>query len=130
MKIDGLSVMLRYHDGKLTEGITRGNGQVGESVYENILEIKSIPKEIPTKLPYLEVRGEVYMSNETFEKIIQKDTDGQKYKTPRNLAAGTLRQLDSRVVRERDLDIFVFNLEISEGKDFTSHSETLQWLDK
>ena len=70
------------------------------------------------------------MSNETFEKIIQKDTDGQKYKTPRNLVAGTLRQLDSRVVRERDLDIFVFNLEISEGKDFTSHSETLQWLDK
>lgn len=130
MKIDGLSVMLRYHDGKLTEGITRGNGQVGESVYENLLEIKSIPKEIPTKLPYLEVRGEVYMSNETFEEIINKDILGKKYKTPRNLAAGTLRQLDPSVVRERNLDIFVFNLEISEGKDFTSHSETLEWLDK
>ena len=131
MKIDGLTVMLRYHNGKLTEGITRGRDQVGESVYENLLEIKSIPKEIPTKLPYLEVRGEVYMSNETFEKVIQKqkDVNGKKYKTPRNLAAGTLRQLDSKVVRERNLDIFVFNLEISEGKDFTSHSETLKWLE-
>ncbi|MEK5478161.1 NAD-dependent DNA ligase LigA [Paenibacillus sp. FSL R5-0407] len=131
MKIDGLTVMLRYHNGKLTEGITRGDGEVGESVYENLLEIKSIPKEIPTKLPYLEIRGEVYMSNETFEKVIQKqkDVNGKKYKTPRNLAAGTLRQLDSRVVRDRNLDIFVFNLEISEGKDFTSHSETLKWLE-
>ncbi|MEB4799032.1 NAD-dependent DNA ligase LigA, partial [Paenibacillus chondroitinus] len=132
MKIDGLTVMLRYHNGKLTEGITRGNGEVGESVYENLLEINSIPKEIPTKIPYLEVRGEVYMSNETFEKVIQKqiDTNGKKYKTPRNLAAGTLRQLDSRVVRDRNLDIFVFNLEISEGIDFISHSETLKWLEK
>jgi DNA ligase (NAD+) len=132
MKIDGLTVMLRYHNGKLTEGITRGDTVVGESVYENLLEIKSIPKEIPTKLPYLEVRGEVYMSNETFEKVIQKqkDTSGKKYKTPRNLAAGTLRQLDSRVVRDRNLDIFVFNLEVSEGKDFTSHIETLKWLEK
>ncbi len=131
MKIDGLTVMLRYHNGKLTEGITRGDGEVGESVYENLLEIKSIPKVIPTKLPYLEVRGEVYMSNETFERVIQKqkDTNGKKYKTPRNLAAGTLRQLDSGVVRERNLDIFVFNLEISEGKDFTSHVETLKWLE-
>ncbi|REE84547.1 DNA ligase (NAD+) [Paenibacillus taihuensis] len=131
MKIDGLTVMLRYHNGKLTEGITRGRDQVGESVYENLLVIKSIPKEIPTKLPYLEVRGEVYMSNETFEKVIlkQNDAGGKKYKTPRNLASGTLRQLDSRVVRDRNLDIFVFNLEISEGKEFISHSETLKWLE-
>lgn len=131
MKIDGLTVMLRYHNGKLTEGITRGDGEVGESVYENLLEIKSIPKEISTKLPYLEVRGEVYMSNETFEKVLQKqkDANGKKYKTPRNLAAGTLRQLDSSVVRERNLDIFVFNLEIAEGKEFTYHSESLNWLE-
>lgn len=131
LKIDGLTVMLRYHNGKLTEGITRGNGETGESVYENLLEIESIPKEIPTKLPYLEVRGEVYMSNETFEKVIKKQNDagGKKYKTPRNLASGTIRQLDSKIVRERNLDIFVFNLEISEGKDFTSHSETLKWLE-
>lgn len=130
LKIDGLSIMLRYHNGKLTDGITRGNGEIGESVFENILEIKSIPKEIPTKLSYLEVRGEVFMSNETFEKITEKQSDvgGKTYKTARNLAAGTLRQLDPSIVRDRNLDFFVFNLEISEGKNFTSHSETLEWL--
>ncbi|MDQ0215564.1 DNA ligase (NAD+) [Oikeobacillus pervagus] len=130
MKIDGLTVMLRYHNGKLTEGITRGNGEVGESVYENVLEIKTIPKSIPTELPYLEVRGEVYMSNKSFEMVLEREKNkgGKKYKTARNLASGTLRQLDSRIVRERNLDMFVFNLEISEGKDFTSHSETLEWL--
>lgn len=129
-KIDGLSVLLRYHNGELTEAITRGNGEIGESVYENVLEIQSVPKIISAKLPYLEVRGEVYMSNESFEKVLEseKNKGGKKYKTARNLAAGTLRQLDSRVVKERNLDIFVFNLEISEGKEFTSHSETLEWL--
>ncbi|MGG1552362.1 NAD-dependent DNA ligase LigA [Paenibacillus ferrarius] len=130
MKIDGLTVMLRYHQGKLTEGITRGNGEQGESVYENLLEIRSIPKTIPTTLPYVEVRGEVYMSNEAFERIMQKqqESGGKTYKTARNLAAGTLRQLDSKIVRERNLDIFVFNLEISEGKEFISHAESLEWL--
>ncbi len=129
-KVDGLSVVLRYYDGKLTEGITRGDGSIGESVYENLLEIKSIPSEIPSKLPYLEVRGEVYMSNEAFEKANQKqeETGGKIYQTARNLAAGTLRQLDPSVVRERNLDIYVFNLEISQGRDFTSHSESLKWL--
>ncbi|MGL5327993.1 MAG: NAD-dependent DNA ligase LigA [Peptostreptococcaceae bacterium] len=129
-KIDGLSVVLRYHDGKLTEGITRGDGVIGESVYENLLEIKSIPKTIPTKLPYLEVRGEVYISNEAFEKTNKKQeaTGGKKYQNPRNLAAGTLRQLDPSIVRDRNLDMFVFNLEISEGKEFNSHSQTLEWL--
>jgi DNA ligase (NAD+) len=129
-KIDGLTVMLRYHNGKLTEGITRGNGEEGESVYENVLEIKTIPKSIPTELPYLEVRGEVYMSNESFERVLEKEKNkgGKIYKTARNLASGTLRQLDSSIVRERDLDIFVFNLEISEGKNFKLHSETLEWL--
>lgn len=129
-KVDGLSVVLRYNDGQLVEGITRGDGVTGESVYENLLEIKSIPRTIPTKLPYLEVRGEVYMSNEAFEKANKKqeETGGKIYQTARNLAAGTLRQLDPTVVRERDLDIYVFNLEISEGKEFTSHSESLEWL--
>lgn len=129
-KIDGLSVVLRYHNGKLTEGITRGDGIIGESVYENLLEIKNIPKTIPTKLPYLEVRGEVYISNKAFEEANKKQEaiGGKKYQNPRNLAAGTLRQLDPSIVRERNLDIFVFNLEISEGKEFTSHSETLEWL--
>jgi DNA ligase (NAD+) len=129
-KIDGLTVVLRYYNGEFTEGITRGSGTEGESVYENLLEIKSIPKTIPTKLPYLEVRGEVYMSNETFEKVNRKQeqTGGKTYQTARNLASGTLRQLDSTIVRERNLDIFVFNLEISQGKEFSSHSESLRWL--
>ncbi|MEK5101027.1 NAD-dependent DNA ligase LigA [Cytobacillus sp. FSL M8-0252] len=130
MKIDGLTVMLRYHNGKLTEGITRGNGEVGEGVYENVLEIQTVPKSIPTKLPYLEVRGEVYMSNKSFEMVLEREKNkgGKTYKTARNLASGTLRQLDSSIVRERNLDIFVFNLEISEGKNFTSHSETFEWM--
>lgn len=129
-KIDGLSVVLRYRDGRLVEGITRGDGQTGESVYENLLAISSIPVEIPSKQPYLEVRGEVYMSSASFEKanIRQQETGGRIYQTARNLAAGTLRQLDPQVVKERELDIFVFNLEISEGRDFASHSESLEWM--
>ncbi|WP_010252347.1 NAD-dependent DNA ligase LigA [Acetivibrio cellulolyticus] len=129
-KIDGLSVVLRYNDGNLVEGITRGDGLVGESVYENLLEIQSIPRTIPTKLPYLEVRGEVYMSAEAFEKANRKqeETGGKIYQTARNLAAGSLRQLDPGIVRERNLDIYVFNLEICQGKDFSSHSESLNWL--
>ncbi len=129
-KLDGLSVVLRYHNGVLTEGITRGDGEVGESVYENLLMIPTIPKEIPTPLPYLEVRGEVYMSYEAFNQVNQKQEEigERKYQTPRNLAAGTMRQLDPSIVKERNLDIFVFNLEISEGMEFTSHSESLNWL--
>ncbi|HBE8719198.1 TPA: NAD-dependent DNA ligase LigA [Clostridioides difficile] len=129
-KIDGLSVVLRYYNGELTEGITRGDGVTGESVYENLLQIKSIPKSIPTKLPYLEVRGEVYISNKAFMKVNEKQEKlgEKKFQTARNLASGTLRQLDSQIVKERDLDIFVFNLEICEGKEFGSHLETLEWL--
>src|SRR5690606_19271105 len=74
-KIDGLSVVLRYNDGVLTEGITRGDGETGESVFESLLEISTIPKTIPAKLPYLEVRGEVYMSNESFEVANQKQEE-------------------------------------------------------
>ncbi len=129
-KIDGLSVVLRYYDGIFKEGITRGDGTVGESVYENLLEVKSIPKKIPAKQPYLEVRGEVYMSNESFELVNQKQEELEKklFANPRNCAAGTLRQLDPSIVRERNLDIFVFNLEISQGKEFNSHSHSLEWL--
>jgi len=129
-KIDGLSVLLRYHNGILTEGITRGDGAIGESVYENLLVIPAIPKIIPEKLPYLEVRGEIYMSFESFEKANRKqmETGGKIYQTARNLAAGTLRQLDPNIVKERELDFFAFNLEISQGKEFTSHAETLKWL--
>lgn len=129
-KVDGLSVVLRYNNGNFVEGITRGNGYIGESVYENLLVISTIPKTISAKLPYLEVRGEVYMSNDAFEKANQRQEEigGKIYQTPRNLAAGSLRQLDPDIVKERNLDIYVFNLEISYGKDFVSHSESLKWL--
>ncbi len=129
-KIDGLSVVLRYYDGVFKEGITRGDGHIGEGVYENLLEISSIPKEIDAKLSYLEVRGEVYMSTENFEAVNERQIELEKktFANPRNCAAGTLRQLDPTIVRERKLDIFVFNLEICNGKEFNSHSETLNWL--
>ncbi len=129
-KIDGLSVVLRYNDGTFVEGITRGDGLIGESVYENLLEIQNVPKSIPEKYSYLEVRGEVYMTNDTFERINlkQEEVGGKIYQTARNLAAGTLRQLDSAIVKERNLDIFVFNLEICNGREFASHSESLNWL--
>lgn len=130
-KIDGLTVVLRYYNGELKEAITRGDGTIGESVYENILEVKSIPKRIPVDLTYLEIRGEMYMTNKNFRKVNEKQEElGEKlFKNPRNLASGTIRQLDPSIVKERNLDIFIFNLEISEGKEFTTHSETLSWLE-
>ena len=129
-KIDGLTLVLRYRDGKLTDAITRGDGSIGESVYENALVIDSIPKEISEKLSYLEVRGECFMSTESFEAANrrQSETGGKIYQNRRNSAAGTLRQLDPNIVKERGLDIFIFNLEIAEGKEFSSHYETLEWL--
>jgi len=129
-KIDGLTLVLRYKKGKLVEAITRGDGLIGESVYENALVINSIPKTIPEKLSYLEVRGECYMSSESFEAANRKqeETGGKIYQNRRNSAAGTLRQLDPAVVKERGLDIFIFNLEKAEGKEFKSHLESLNWL--
>lgn len=131
-KIDGLTIVLRYRDGRLEEAITRGDGTVGESVYENALAIQSIPNTIPERLPYLEVRGEVYMSSESFASANEKQalSGGKIYQNRRNSAAGTMRQLDSVIVAERGLDIFVFNLELAEGKEFSSHKETLDWLTK
>jgi len=129
-KIDGLTLVLRYKEGKLVDAITRGDGSIGESVYENALVIDSIPKEIPEKLSYLEVRGECFMSSESFEAANrrQEEIGGKIYQNRRNSAAGTLRQLDPNVVKERGLDIFIFNLEIAQGKDFNTHHETLEWL--
>ncbi len=129
-KIDGLTMVLRYHNGKLDQAITRGDGAVGEDVTANAMAIRSIPKELPEKLPYLEVRGEVYMSTESFNaaNAKQEREGGKVYQNRRNSAAGTMRQLDPKVVAERGLDIFIFNLEIAEGKTFSSHIETLQYL--
>ena len=130
-KIDGLSVSLRYKDGKFVQGMTRGDGvSYGEDITENLKMIKSIPREISAIIPYLEVRGEVYMDNATFEAVNerQEEIEGKIFANPRNCAAGTLRQLDSTVVAERNLSIFVFNIQAVEGKSFTSHTETLSWL--
>lgn len=130
-KIDGLSVSLRYRNGKFDQGITRGDGvNYGEDVTENLQMIKSIPHTLPEKLPYLEVRGEVYMDNDVFDAVNarQEELGGKIFANPRNCAAGTLRQLDSKVVAERGLSIFIFNLQAVQGKEFTSHAETLDWL--
>lgn len=129
-KIDGLSVLLRYENGVFTEGITRGDGVTGESVFESLLEIADVPRKIEDAPAYLQVRGEVYMSDEAFLRANEKQEElGKKlFANPRNCAAGTLRQLDPSIVRERGLNLFVFNLEISEGKEFKSHSESLEYL--
>lgn len=129
-KIDGLSLVLRYRNGKLEEAITRGDGIAGESVIENACVVRGIPLEIAEALPYLEVRGEVYMSSESFERANREQADigGKLYQNRRNSAAGTMRQLDSSIVAQRELDFFVFNVEIAEGKAFLSHAETFQWL--
>ncbi|MDD2300981.1 MAG: NAD-dependent DNA ligase LigA [Bacillota bacterium] len=130
-KIDGLTLVLRYRNGVLEEAITRGDGIIGESVYENALAVRSIPRNIPEKLEYLEVRGEVYMSSESFAAANRQQvlTGGKLYQNRRNSAAGTMRQLDPALVAQRQLDFFVFNLEIAQGKSFGSHRETLLWLE-
>lgn len=130
-KIDGLSVLLRYVNGEFVEGLTRGDGETGESVYESLLQIHSIPTQLADKSPYLEVRGEVYMSQQSFARVNARQEElGKKlFANPRNCAAGTLRQLDPAIVKERNLDIFVFNLEVLTGdRTFSSHSESLAWL--
>ena len=131
-KIDGLSVSLEYTDGIFTRGSTRGDGFVGEDITKNLKTIKSIPLELNEKLPFIEVRGEVYMPKADFERLVktQLENDEQPAKNPRNAAAGSLRQKDSRVTASRGLDIFVFNLQRIEGKELTSHSESLDYMKK
>lgn len=129
-KIDGLSVSLEYKDGIFTRGSTRGDGFVGEDITKNLKTIKSIPMELNEKVPFIEVRGEVYMPKADFEKLVRKqlENDEQPAKNPRNAAAGSLRQKDSRVTASRGLDIFVFNLQRIEGKELTCHSESLDYM--
>ncbi|MBP3397239.1 MAG: NAD-dependent DNA ligase LigA [Clostridia bacterium] len=132
-KIDGLSVSLRYENGVLVRGATRGDGVVGEDVTQNIKTIFSVPLTLKEPLS-LTVRGEVYMSRATFERINQKrEAEGQALlANPRNAAAGSLRQLDPKIAAERKLDIFVFNLQegalYADGHAPTSHTETLDRL--
>lgn len=129
-KIDGLSVSLLYIDGRLTVGSTRGDGITGEDVTENIKTIKTIPLSLPDKLPLLEVRGEVYMPKKSFLRLNEKCEEEGKasFANPRNAAAGSLRQLDSKITASRNLDIFVFNIQQIEGKHFDSHTEGLEYL--
>lgn len=129
-KIDGLSLALRYENGELTHGITRGDGLIGEDVTANAKVIRNGKAKLKEKLPYLEVRGEVYMTKEDFEHTneLQELTNKKTFANPRNCAAGTLRQLNSSVVKERGLSIFIFNVQAATGKEFESHSQSLDWL--
>ncbi len=129
-KIDGLSVSLEYRDGVFVRGSTRGDGFVGEDVTENLRTIKSIPKKLPLPLPFLEVRGEVYMPLESFAKVVaqQELNDEKPFKNPRNAAAGSLRQKDPRVTAKRLLDILVFNIQQIEGRSLATHAESLAFL--
>ena len=133
-KIDGLSVSLIYEDGKFVRGATRGDGFIGEDVTENLKTIKTIPLELNEKLPYLCVRGEVYMPRAVFEQInkVREDEGLALFANPRNAAAGSLRQLDPKIAASRRLAIFVFNLQegeiYSDGRKPTTHIETLERL--
>lgn len=129
-KIDGLSVALEYVDGKLIRGATRGDGNVGEDVTENIKTIRSVPMTLENAPPRLIVRGEVYMPKKTFHRLNERREEEGKplFANPRNAAAGSLRQLDPKIAAKRGLDIFVFNIQLAEGVSFSSHCETLEYL--
>ncbi len=130
-KIDGLSVSLEYRNGIFVRGSTRGDGFTGEDVTHNLMTIASIPKKIDCKnVSYLELRGEVYISKETFKKLVDsQELSGEKpFKNPRNAAAGSLRQKDAKISAKRGLDIFIFNIQQCEGREFLSHSETLDFV--
>lgn len=130
MKIDGLSVSLEYENGSFVRGSTRGDGHVGEDVTANLKTIASIPLRLKEEIPYLEVRGEVFMSKENFTRLNEQRemTKEPLFANPRNAAAGSLRQLDSKVTAQRKLDIFVFNVQQIEGREFASHKESLEYL--
>ncbi len=129
-KIDGLSVSLEYVDGIFTRGSTRGDGFVGEDVTENLRTIRSIPLKLKDAPAFLEVRGEVYMPRISFEKLAeQQEREGnQRFKNPRNAAAGSLRQKDPKVTAGRMLDIFIFNVQQVQGVTLTSHAQSLAYL--
>ena len=129
-KVDGLSVALEYRDGVFVRGATRGDGMVGEDVTENLRTIRSSPMALPEKLPRLIVRGEVYMARSVFEEInALRELQGKPLMAnPRNAAAGSLRQLDPKICAERRLDIQIFNLQMAEGREFSTHAGTLDYL--
>jgi len=129
-KIDGLSVALEYENGVFVRGATRGDGNVGEDVTENLKTIHSIPMTIPDAPARLIVRGEVFMPKKSFEKLnARQELEGKPlFANPRNAAAGSLRQLDPKIAAQRGMDIFIFNIQLVEGVDFQNHAETLEYL--
>ena len=131
-KIDGLSVALEYVDGKFHRGATRGDGNVGEDVTENLTTIRSIPMTLENAPSRLIVRGEVFMPKKSFEKLNeQQEREGKPlFANPRNAAAGSLRQLDPKIAAKRGLDIYIFNIQLIEGVEFAGHTETLDYLKK
>ncbi len=132
-KIDGLSLVLRYEDGLLSLAETRGDGiNFGEDVTANAKVIRDVKKKLKQPLPYLEIRGEVYMTNEDFEKVNERQelAGKRQFANPRNCAAGTLRQLDTAVTKERGLSMFVFNVQQVRGAAFETHTQGYEYLKK
>ncbi len=129
-KIDGLSVALEYENGVFVRGATRGDGNVGEDVTENLKTIHSVPMTIPDAPARLIVRGEVFMPKKSFEKLNERqEREGKPpFANPRNAAAGSLRQLDPKIAAQRGLDIYIFNIQLIDGVAFTTHSDTLDYL--
>ena len=129
-KVDGLSVALEYVDGRFLRGATRGDGNVGEDVTENLKTIRAIPMQLENAPSRLIVRGEVFMPKKSFEKLnkTQEELGKPLFANPRNAAAGSLRQLDSKITAKRGLDIYIFNIQLVEGMEFSSHSESLEYL--
>ena len=129
-KIDGLSVAIEYVEGEFVKGATRGDGQVGEDVTENLITIKTIPKTLKEKVNVI-VRGEVFISKEDFEKLNEEQEvlDEKLFANARNAAAGSLRQLDSKKTAKRPLDIYIFNIQRLTGNTFNSHFEQLKYLE-
>lgn len=129
-KIDGLSVALEYENGRFVRGATRGDGNVGEDVTENLKTIRSIPMVIENAPPRLILRGEVYMPKKNFEKLnARQEEEGKRlFANPRNAAAGSLRQKDPKITAKRGLDIYIFNIQLAEGVEFATHCETLDYL--
>ena len=129
-KVDGLSVALEYIDGRFVRGATRGDGNVGEDVTQNLKTVKSIPMVLENAPSRLIVRGEVFMPKKSFEKLNARQEEEGKplFANPRNAAAGSLRQLDPKIAAKRGLDIYIFNIQLAEGMTFASHSESLEYL--
>lgn len=129
-KIDGLSVALEYENGQFVRGATRGDGNVGEDVTENLRTIHTIPMVLENAPERLIVRGEVFMPKTSFRRLnrTQEEQGKPLFANPRNAAAGSLRQLDPKIAAKRGLDIYVFNVQLAEGKLFTTHGESLDFL--